>query len=106
VRLLRRGSPPGLPSFPARRSSDLLLVVLQHGDQCAANGEARAVERVHELGLAVLRPVAGVHAPGLEIAAHGAARNLTVGGLPRQDRKSTRLNSSHVKSSYAGSCLT
>src|SRR5438874_6412141 len=34
-----------------------------------------------------------------------AAGSLGAGAAPRQDRKSTRLNSSHVETSYAVFCL-
>src|SRR5690625_5836120 len=42
-------------------------------------------------------------APGLAIAATVLGLNLLGDGL--RDRKSTRLNSSHVASAYAGFCL-
>src|SRR5262245_31143681 len=62
-----------------------LLVVLENGDQSPSHRDARAVQRVHEAGLLfALRPVARVHAPGLEVAAIGAGRNLAIGLLPRQ----------------------
>src|SRR5207302_5333472 len=94
-----------LPSFPTRRSSDLPRVgfetVLDVGGD-----EVPAVERRHVLppdALAQLeRPdaVIGARRPGLrqitlerEVAGAGG------------DRKSTRLNSSHVKISYAVFCL-
>src|SRR5690606_42127808 len=76
----RTAAHPSLPSFPTRRSSDLLD---------------------------------GQHHPGLQ-----RDRSALVPILPRimhvqtepvrglvQDRKSTRLNSSHVKISYAVFCL-
>src|SRR5690606_41293573 len=77
-----------LPSFPTRRSSDLLLddrgqhQRLLGGGQRQAGGAAgpRALQR-------------GVH------RVVGAAQQVEV------DRKSTRLNSSHVKISYAVFCL-
>src|SRR5262245_65958805 len=62
-----------------------LLVVLENGDQGASHGDARAVQRVHEAGLPfALRPVARVHAPGLEVAAIRARGNLAIGPLRRQ----------------------
>src|SRR5439155_23989218 len=36
---------------------------------------------------------------------HDISRTVSRSGRPRQDRKSTRLNSSHVASSYAVFCL-
>src|SRR5690606_41423817 len=97
----RRAPPP----FPTRRSSDLLA---ERGG--AADGVAeRAVERA-----GVLRAVgqdAGVDitldlqraADLADAAVHHVAGgdNVHAGGRVRQDRKSTRLNSSHVKISYA-----
>src|SRR5207253_9901576 len=96
---------PHLPSFPTRRSSDLDALALlgrQHG------GLAQGPLRPGVAGLAV----AGAGAlPGRLL--HGATE-AGVGAelLPRveaadgvdlqkEDRKSTRLNSSHVAISYA-----
>src|SRR3546814_6212019 len=48
----------------------------------AADREARAVERVDEFGaFCAFAAEAGVHAPRLEIAAVGTARNLAIGAL-------------------------
>src|SRR3546814_5310024 len=63
----------------------LLLVVLQDRYEGAPDREARAVQGVDEAcpllaGLAEPR----LHAPGLKLAAIGAARNLAIGALPRQ----------------------
>src|SRR5437667_1557098 len=60
-----------------RDASVRFLVILEHRDERAAHGEPRAVERVAVLG--------------------AAARS--------SDRKSTRLNSSHITNSYAVFCL-
>src|SRR5690606_41763775 len=65
-----------LPSFPTRRSSDLALT--------------HATRRLRQAP----RPATGR-------AAAGRAALVKV----RRDRKSTRLNSSHVKISYAVFCL-
>src|SRR5690606_41535566 len=85
-----------LPSFPTRRSSDL-------------DGHFRA--RLH---LCTEGCILAGHRPG------GGDHDVGVGGrcthrnrrsrrqqrrLETQDRKSTRLNSSHVKISYAVFCL-
>src|SRR5690606_41459133 len=103
--LSRYGPPPTLPSFPTRRSSDLF-----HGTRRTV--EAHALDRtdLHLYGkhvavdfLAFLRgqetfasmeELLGQFAEDLR-----RARELTA------DRKSTRLNSSHVKISYAVFCL-
>src|SRR5204862_6541872 len=87
------GAHPDLHSFPTRRSSDLYVV---------ARVLLRAARRV---GLALGRPRL---APLVDVAAVAvwlvpAARVATRGARP--DRKSTRLNSSHVEISYAVFCL-
>src|SRR5690606_40320433 len=94
---------PVLPSFPTRRSSDL--------------GHERVVNRhAHALfgGLVVQEPLAARIAvlaehQRLDANLHtiGRPRLRPVLAIPRPalDRKSTRLNSSHVKISYAVFCL-
>src|SRR5690606_41202507 len=88
--------PPDLPSFPTRRSSDLdaarvfddvgpRLVALGARD---AHVHARHDARQHVRVRHVAAPVA--------VERHREAL---------RDRKSTRLNSSHVKISYAVFCL-
>src|SRR3712207_7226623 len=44
-------------------------------------------------------------APGVALLDQAAARRVLPLGLGRQDRKSTRLNSSHANISYAVFCL-
>src|SRR5690606_40198318 len=92
--------PAGLPSFPTRRSSDLLV----------CSGLALSV--VLALVVATREPYLLVYldAPiaGMTLA-DAAAEESTLRGLgwllAPVDRKSTRLNSSHVKISYAVFCL-
>src|SRR5438132_2733318 len=88
----RRGATRHLHSFPTRRSSDLSI--------------ARAItEQGRANGISVL--------PAMEIRAHpGAGVTGQIDGVlcagvgPNfQDRKSTRLNSSHTVISYAVFCL-
>src|SRR5207249_6739448 len=97
---------PALPSFPTRRSSDL---VGRGREEFARLVEARA--RLHED-----RPRDAVRLEqGAQIlwAEASADRRELVGqpgvrrasGVPEVDRKSTRLNSSHVSISYAVFCL-
>src|SRR5690606_41073818 len=88
--------PPALPSFPTRRSSDL----------------RRAPSRIRagRAALLKLRRFQKESRSRRERPAHRAAaacrRRGRAGCLPgRADRKSTRLNSSHVKISYAVFCL-
>src|SRR5262245_30962101 len=61
-----------------------LLVIFEDGDERTAHGETRAVQRVHELGLAGfgIAP-ARLHAPRLERFAVAARRDLAVLALPR-----------------------
>src|SRR5207302_4993809 len=99
-------SPRSLPSFPTRRSSDLPLHLLV---------EELAGALVEAVGLAqalALGEAADCHAPA-QLAhdddpprLHEPDGGSAVGGLEHalQDRKSTRLNSSHVKISYAVFC--
>src|ERR1700722_10962203 len=61
-----------------------LLVGLHHGDQRAADRDARAVQCVHVANAAVLGAHARVHAARLELAAHRAGRNLAKHVLARQ----------------------
>src|SRR5690606_41138148 len=97
--------PPPLPSFPTRRSSDLA------GDRRRPRRLLRALPRPH--GRAGGRDRGRPQPPRAAPAPQG--RHLLFlppggggGGRPQQppapgqrDRKSTRLNSSHVKISYA-----
>src|SRR5690606_41408379 len=86
-----------LHSFPTRRSSDLRRRQVARG----------ADLRQHEQALAQL---ASQRLPRL-VPEVGADLELALADLRRacdvddQDRKSTRLNSSHVKISYAVFCL-
>src|SRR5690606_41943106 len=82
---------PDLHSFPTRRSSDLAA---EHPD-------------VHGRGHGVVVALHGVDGAGLHGTEKLARGHELVGEiqLDDQDRKSTRLNSSHVKISYAVFCL-
>src|SRR5690606_41634996 len=64
-----------------------------------AAGRARASSGPPRGGVALLRRGGGAR------LARAAARPPRRGAEPRRDRKSTRLNSSHVKISYAVFCL-
>src|SRR5689334_669535 len=69
----------GLQHVRHRDRAILLLIGLHHGDQRAANRSAGAVQRMHEMRLAVAAAIARIHAPGLEVAADRAARDLAEG---------------------------
>src|SRR5699024_11771816 len=87
------GGPPALHSFPTRRSSDLLLGHLwrQRLLQDARIDRSRA-DRIDT-------------DPTGEQLAGEAPWDPCQCGQPWTDRKSTRLNSSHVSISYAVFCL-
>src|SRR5207249_11153937 len=96
---------PRLPSFPTRRSSDLLLrgapprkqldVVFYRPPQIEV--PVRAVPLPLPRGASAAGPPLGgkPHAPAPK----------PIPNAPEGDRKSTRLNSSHVSISYAVFCL-
>src|SRR5690606_41668787 len=96
---------PDLPSFPTRRSSDLLdaarkTVLVFGGSQGGRSINNAVVEAAP--ALLARGDVQIVHQTGKIHFADVAARAGVVDGAPPlADRKSTRLNSSHVKISYA-----
>src|SRR5690606_41443751 len=77
-----------LHSFPTRRSSDLDV----HADLLGLAGMARRGALVD-------------HAHAGRLQGRQVLARVVAGGLDDLDRKSTRLNSSHVKISYAVFCL-
>src|SRR5207249_12320026 len=91
-------TPPPLHSFPTRRSSDLpaqpcLSSRIPWGTPVTVDALAmveRAEEHIRSLGFRVFR------------VRHIVKHDAPPGAL---DRKSTRLNSSHVSISYAVFCL-
>src|SRR5690606_42144418 len=94
----------GHPSCPTRRSSDLAqrrgVAVAGQDDRVVAEaGEDPLLQVVHERVEVLLRP--GLARSAGEERITGEDDVLPV----RIDRKSTRLNSSHVQSSYAVFCL-
>src|SRR5690625_6941428 len=93
---------PSLPSFPTRRSSDLVALA------CRLIGRGYVP---HQLSKSVPARVCRDQLPepradavaALRWVDHEIAKQCVV-GIGR-DRKSTRLNSSHVATSYAVFCL-
>src|SRR5207249_9139397 len=90
---------PTLPSFPTRRSSDLDA----SRQQQMVDDFERVISVQREVLEAVHRGCVGVGKEGrqVQVDLRGARVELD---LPA-DRKSTRLNSSHVSISYAVFCL-
>src|SRR5205807_9304688 len=87
-------TPPALPSFPTRRSSDLIM---SYVDQIATLDVTGVEPMAHALPLHnVLRDDMVEAALPIEAVLKNA---------PDIDRKSTRLNSSHLVISYAVFCL-
>src|SRR5690606_41656594 len=98
---LARAHHRDLPSFPTRRSSDLEPAQAHALAAAVVDGDERlqdAARRAHERGVGL-----GVDVADDEHAARPEAAQER--RLPQRDRKSTRLNSSHVKISYAVFCL-
>src|SRR5690554_7194953 len=83
-------APPALHSFPTRRSSDLDLGISKNGWDIYAY-----YNRFRTDGFDLNKET-----PGLTSSAYRANTFQT-----KIDRKSTRLNSSHVRISYAASSL-
>src|SRR5690606_42151462 len=93
--------PPRSTPFPTRRSSDLISDIELKTQR--KRGGLQSLELEGGVRLGNLGPN---HTPALMPAEllHGVRRGNS-DAVSRQDRKSTRLNSSHVKSSYAVFCL-
>src|SRR5690606_40871946 len=99
-------SPPTsqhLPSFPTRRSSDLAMAE-NEGTAGRETGTMRVKRGLAEMlkGGVIMDVVDPEQAKIAEDA--GATAVMALERVP-SDRKSTRLNSSHVKISYAVFCL-
>src|SRR5690606_40462238 len=96
------GALPDLHSFPTRRSSDLqhhqeLLAAVARDQVGAAQ---QALQGLGELAQDLVADQVAVAVVDLLEAVQ-----VDEGDRQRLDRKSTRLNSSHVKISYAVFCL-
>src|SRR5207249_11624645 len=89
---------PALHSFPTRRSSDLAVRPRRH------RVDRDAVARPGRAALPVLRTLRRMSAPTPRLSRATRLQGEAGARLPR-DRKSTRLNSSHVSISYAVFCL-
>src|SRR5262245_10274425 len=89
-----------------RNRAALLLVGFHHCDERAADGDPRAVERVHMPHCpAALGAVARVHAPGLKLAAQRAGGNLAIhvlSGQPDLDVIGLLRGKAHVARAQGG----
>src|SRR5690606_39830063 len=94
------GAPRNLQSFPTRRSSDLLTTEKPYRN---IDGQFRTRHQTHRSrdGQEVLRPQSGPD----RLALYRQELSALLFRAGSRDRKSTRLNSSHVKISYAVFCL-
>src|SRR5205807_3586206 len=93
-----------LPSFPTRRSSDLNKDLAKRDQRLGAKFLRVGLEIGAQLGLLRLRN--RVFEQKLHLLAQSATDNRVVLiEAEREDRKSTRLNSSHLVISYAVFCL-
>src|SRR5690606_41403704 len=94
------GAPRDLHSFPTRRSSDLTALGRVDDERpAAAQHTPHVAEHTAQCGVV---QVLGDVSRNYDVRAVVSKRH--VHGI-RSDRKSTRLNSSHVKISYAVFCL-
>src|SRR5690606_40695729 len=90
-----------LHSFPTRRSSDLLIPSDWIQGTCAVNCIAEVVESKWNHRCSDRTKVTSVVANVIILIACSDSLRTNIS----RDRKSTRLNSSHVKISYAVFCL-
>src|SRR5690606_41280482 len=95
-----------LHSFPTRRSSDLAINAQQadllHLYQQAASGQRMVTPADDPLGAAQAVNLSQSQSLNERYAANRDVLKMNLGN--EEDRKSTRLNSSHVKISYAVFC--
>src|SRR5690606_39282460 len=89
------GHPPDLPSFPTRRSSDLGSITIAE----ALAQRPEDIEEERELDRELERKLEAATDPA------ETGQDAAEAVHDERDRKSTRLNSSHVKISYAVFCL-
>src|SRR5207302_3338538 len=91
--------PPPPPSFPTRRSSDLRFYDVTGGAIRIGGHDVR------DLTTDSLRAAIGLVPEDSFLFSDTVRDNIAYGHPDATDRKSTRLNSSHVKISYAVFCL-
>src|SRR5699024_11884003 len=93
-------------SFPTRRSSDLGGEVLEDAEHGLLGGDVAQVALTEPLAEQAVaapdrEPEHAHHGGYQQHAGHELAHRSSLGDAGDEDRKSTRLNSSHVSISYA-----
>src|SRR5437762_5896690 len=91
-------------SYPTRRSSDLFLDIEKHRHSRQAKWIPKVLEFAKHAGEKLLGLGHGLGTDWVQYAQHGAGV-IVCNNSPMQDRKSTRLNSSHRCISYDVFCL-
>src|SRR5690606_41533952 len=101
----RRAAHGALHSFPTRRSSDLARELDRGGQAFLVHNRIETIETI-AARVRALAPRARIGVAHGQLPAEALERVMQgfVSGEV-EDRKSTRLNSSHVKISYAVFCL-
>src|SRR5690606_39881500 len=99
------GHPRDLPSFPTRRSSDLLQFEESVSFRCSPNKSLAACLAEQRDDGRMSQWVLDNYQRVLAADISDQVDSLTLSPNWYRDRKSTRLNSSHVKISYAVFCL-
>src|SRR5690606_41385066 len=97
--------PPDLHSFPTRRSSDLLQMDIKiDGLSREILEEALTQAKIGRLHI-LESMIATINTPRTTLSKFAPKIIMVKINPDKIDRKSTRLNSSHVKISYAVFCL-
>src|SRR5690606_40078741 len=91
------GSAPPPPPLPTRRSSDLAAEVRGRAGQVVRACPARGTRRAPGARSTAMHEHKGRTPPHTEETLLGAERSSALVFVHGRDRKSTRLNSSHVK---------
>src|SRR5690606_40199358 len=90
-------------SFPTRRSSDLIVEMAV--DQLPEKYKVvYMLKELEDLGITEISASLGLSTSNVKVRLH-RAKTMMKDAIFKIDRKSTRLNSSHVKISYAVFCL-
>src|SRR5207253_7449718 len=99
-------APRALHSFPTRRSSDLIGVIPTVVVKKEPGSESRPRWPAYAQAERKIRCCSRRSVSGSVYQSQGSVVSIAPNlHSPRQDRKSTRLNSSHVAISYAVFCL-